>query len=100
MVDEEAVRSVLRDVYDPEIGINVLDLGLVYRMEVVGDSVDIDMTMTYPGCPASGMIAEQAEAAIGSIPGVKNVHIELVWDPPWTPEKMTEDIRRALGFPV
>lgn len=100
MVDEEAVRSVLRDVYDPEIGVNVLDLGLVYRLEVLGGNVDIDMTMTYPGCPASGMIAEQAEAAIRAVPGVQNVQIELVWEPPWTPEKMTEDIRRALGFPV
>ena len=100
MVDEESVRAVLRDVYDPEIGINVVDLGLIYRLEVLGDHVDIDMTMTYPGCPASTMLVEQAEAVIASIPGVRNVHVELVWDPPWTPEKMPEDIRRALGFPV
>jgi metal-sulfur cluster biosynthetic enzyme len=100
VVTEEAVMQALRDVYDPEIGVNVVDLGLVYRLDVVGDNVDVDLSMTTPGCPATGMIVETAEMAIRQIPGVNQVHVELVWDPPWTPDRMADDVKRALGFPV
>jgi metal-sulfur cluster biosynthetic enzyme len=100
LVTEESVLQALRDVYDPEIGVNVVDLGLVYRVEVHGGNVEVDLTMTTPACPAYGMLTETAEQAIRSIDGVENVHVELVWDPPWTPDRMDDDIKRALGFPV
>lgn len=100
MVNEDSVMQALRDVYDPEIGVNVVDLGLVYRVEVHGGNVDVDLTMTTPACPAYEMMTETAEQAIKSIDGVQNVHIELVWDPPWTPDRMDDDIKRALGFSV
>src|SRR5579875_939259 len=100
VVSEEAVLQALRDVYDPEIGVNVVDLGLVYRLEIVDDKVDVDLSMTTPGCPAIGSILETADMAIRQVPGVKDVHVELVWDPPWTPDRMADDVKRALGFPV
>jgi FeS assembly SUF system protein len=97
-VTQEQVLDALREVYDPEIGINVVDLGLVYRVEVHGGNVDVDLTMTAPGCPVYGPMVEMAEEAIRSVPGVRDVHVQLVWDPPWTPDRMAEDVRRALGF--
>jgi len=100
MVTDEAVTQALRDVYDPEIGVNVVDLGLVYRVEVHGENVDVDMGMTTPACPAADMLVETAEQAIRAIDGVREVHVELVWDPPWTPDRMDDDIKRALGFTV
>jgi metal-sulfur cluster biosynthetic enzyme len=100
VVTEEAVLQALRDVYDPEIGVNVVDLGLVYRLEINQGNVDIDLSMTTPGCPAIGPMLEMADRAVRQVPGVKDVHIELVWDPPWTPDRMSDDVKRALGFPV
>jgi metal-sulfur cluster biosynthetic enzyme len=100
MVTEESVMQALKDVYDPEIGVNVVDLGLVYRVEVHGGNVEIDLTMTTPACPAYEMLTDTAEQAIKSLDGVQNVHVELVWEPPWTPDMMDDDIKRALGFTV
>lgn len=98
MVTEEAVQEALRQVDDPELGVNVWDLGLVYRIEIEDDRVEIDLTMTTPGCPAAGVILRNAEQAIRSVPGVKDAHVDLVFDPPWTPARMTDDIRQAFGF--
>ena len=100
MVTEDNVMQALRDVYDPEIGVNVVDLGLVYRVEVHGGNVEVDLTMTTPACPAYEMLTDTAEQAIKSLDGVQNVHVELVWEPPWTPDMMDDDIKRALGFTV
>jgi len=94
MVSEEDVLTALREVYDPEIGINIVDLGLIYETRIEDDSVKIKMTLTVPGCPLAQMLVEQARRTVAAIPGVKNAEVELVWDPPWTPERMSKELRR------
>lgn len=100
MISEEQVREVLSEVYDPEIGMDIINLGLVYNIDVVDESsVDVDMTLTTPACPAGPMIRTQAYAAVASLPGVENVNINLVWMPPWDPKTMmSEDAKIALGI--
>ncbi len=98
-VTNDQVLSVLKEITDPEIGVNIVDLGLVYGIEVGEDgTVDVRMTLTAPGCPLHDTIARSAEMAIESLPGVKSAHVEMVWDPPWTPEMLTDEGRRLLGF--
>lgn len=97
--DESAVWDALRTVLDPEVGENVVDLGLVYRVETRPGGVSVDITMTTPACPASGSIAAEAEAAIRSAcPEATDVSVEVVFDPPWTPERMSEDVKRRFGW--
>ncbi|RKY57135.1 MAG: ring hydroxylating protein, partial [Candidatus Latescibacterota bacterium] len=72
--------------------------GLVYEVKVEDGDVRVKMTMTAPGCPLSAWIARQAEDAVRSLEGVKDVHVELVWDPPWTPDRMSEEAKRTLGL--
>lgn len=98
MVTEDKVWEALRGCYDPEIPVNIVDLGLVYDVKVEDGDVEVKMTMTAPGCPLSAWIARQAEEAVRSLEGVKEVHVELVWDPPWTPERMSEEAKRTLGL--
>jgi len=96
VVTREEVIEALKKVYDPEIPINVVDLGLIYRVDVVGDVVHIDMTTTAPGCPMAYYIVAMVRRAVLSVPGVKDVKIRLVWDPPWSPDRATEEGRRRL----
>lgn len=97
--DESAVWEALRTVSDPEVGENVVDLGLVYRIECGPERVHVDMTMTSPACPMSGSIAEEAEDAIrAACGGVREVIVEIVFDPPWTPERMSEQVRQRFGW--
>jgi FeS assembly SUF system protein len=99
MVTPELVREALRDVYDPEIPVNIVDLGLVYDIQVKENGVVyILMTLTYPGCPIGPVIVEQIEEAVGSLPGVKYVDVEFTFDPPWTPDKMSEEAKEALAI--
>ncbi|HDH99487.1 MAG: aromatic ring hydroxylase [Candidatus Latescibacterota bacterium] len=98
MVTEEKVWEALKGCYDPEIPVNIVDLGLVYEVKVEDGDVRVKMTMTAPGCPLSAWIARQAEDAVRSLEGVKDVHVELVWDPPWTPDRMSEEAKRTLGL--
>lgn len=99
MVTENEVLDVLKEVTDPEIGVNVVDLGLVYGVDVKEDgNVDVRMTLTAPGCPMHDTIARAAEMAIESVNGVKEAHVDIVWDPPWTPDKLTDEGRRLLGM--
>ncbi|RKY70928.1 MAG: aromatic ring hydroxylase [Candidatus Latescibacterota bacterium] len=98
MVTEEKVWEALKGCYDPEIPVNIVDLGLVYEVKVEDGDVRVKMTMTAPGCPLSAWIARQAEDAVRSLEGVKDVHVELVWDPPWTPDRMSEEDKRTLGL--
>ncbi len=95
----EQVVEALRGVYDPEIPVNIYDLGLVYKLDV-GDAgmVNIDMTLTAPGCPVAQTFPGTVECAVRCVPGVSDVHVELVWDPPWTQERMTEAARLQLGL--
>ena len=97
--DDDAVRDALMQVDDPEAGMNIVDLGLVYRIDVAGDAVEVDLTMTTAACPMADMIVDQARTAIESIAG-ESMHIEvnLVWDPPWTPDRMTDLARQHFGW--
>ncbi|HLI09910.1 MAG TPA: metal-sulfur cluster assembly factor [Ktedonobacteraceae bacterium] len=99
----ETMRSLiyeaLREVYDPELGVNVVDLGLVYNIDITEDGfVTITMTLTTPGCPMHESLAEGVGAALGDIPGLIGGEIRLVWNPLWSPERMTEEGKRQLGF--
>ena len=93
-----AIEAALRDVIDPELGINVVDLGLVYGIEIDGRHVAVRMTLTTPGCPLHGTITREADIRVGRAKGVRTVDVQLVWDPPWTPERLTEEGKRQLGW--
>ncbi len=92
------VTEVLRTVYDPELPVNIYDLGLIYGIDVDGDTVTVRMTLTSPACPVAETMPGEVESRIREIEGVANVRVELVWDPPWTPEKMSEAARLEAGL--
>jgi len=94
----EQVLEVLKEVHDPEIGVNVVDLGLIYDVAIQDGQVHVKMTLTAPGCPMHDTIARAAEMAIETLDGVEKAQVEMVWDPPWTPERLTDEGRRLLGF--
>jgi metal-sulfur cluster biosynthetic enzyme len=99
MPDDEAVREALRQVDDPEAGMNIVDLGLVYAVDVGADAVRIDMTMTTAACPMVDMITDQARGVVAAIvPQGTAIDIRLVWDPPWTPDKMTGVAKEHFGW--
>jgi metal-sulfur cluster biosynthetic enzyme len=95
---KEEVVEVLRGVEDPELGMDIVDLGLMYDVEVDGSNVKVLHSLTSMGCPAGPMIQEGIHEAVAALPGVENVQVELTWDPPWTPEKMSDDAKFILGF--
>ena len=96
---EAEVREALRTVEDPEAGMSVLDLGLVYAISAAPGKVRVEMTMTSPACPAAPYLIDEAAAAIRAIaPEGTDVEVELVWDPPWTPERMSTDARTRFGW--
>jgi|SRR5579859_5530542 len=97
-LSEEQVRSALRRVKDPELNLNIVDLGLIYEVEVTeGRNVHVEMTLTSPGCPSGPEIMSEAQRVIESLEGVGNVDIELVWSPYWTPERIDPRLRAFLG---
>ena len=98
IVSEDQVKLALRRVKDPDLNLNILDLGLVYGIQVDGAKVKVDMTLTSPGCPSGPEIMGDAEQQIKSLPGVEEVVMNLVWSPFWTPEKMEPRVRAYLGF--
>ena len=98
MVTKEQVYEALQDCYDPEIPVNIVDLGLVYDVEVEGGAVAVKMTLTTPGCGMGGMIASNAQSLIKEIPGVEKANVDLVWDPPWDPGRISEEARQKLGI--
>jgi metal-sulfur cluster biosynthetic enzyme len=104
MITEQLVRAALQNVVDPEIGLDIVNLGLIYRVDVLDDGrlVDIDMTLTTPACPAGPMIIDQARRAVLALADVykklEDVKINLVWTPFWNPSLMSEDAREELGF--
>ncbi len=100
MVTREEVLEVLKNVYDPEIMMNVVDIGLVYRVDVQPEKIEIDYTLTYPGCPAGDMISTEIINMVQDFSGITNVQANLVWDPPWGPERMSEEARITLGYPI
>jgi metal-sulfur cluster biosynthetic enzyme len=94
----DQVRLALRRVKDPELNLNIVDLGLVYDMVVDGAAVTIDMSLTSPGCPSGPEIMTEAERQVRSLPGVEDVVMNLVWSPPWSPERIEPRVRAYLGF--
>jgi len=95
----ERIRDALRTVVDPEAGINIVDLGLVYRIEVLERAVAIDLTMTSPTCPMGEMIEDEArQAAVAVLPEGYAIDLRIVWNPPWGPERMSDKARRHFGW--
>jgi metal-sulfur cluster biosynthetic enzyme len=97
-LSEDQVRLALRRVKDPEIGLNIVDLGLIYTVALDGADVNVDMSLTSPGCPAGPQILQEAEEQVRSLNGVGAVNINLVWSPPWTPDRIEPRVRAYLGF--
>jgi metal-sulfur cluster biosynthetic enzyme len=97
-LDEDVVRAALRRVKDPELNLNIVDLGLVYGIAVDGSKVSIDMSLTSPGCPSGPEIMTAAEQQIRTLDGVEDVAVNLVWDPMWSPERIEPRIRAYMGF--
>jgi metal-sulfur cluster biosynthetic enzyme len=98
-VTEEQVYAALKKCMDPEIPVNVVDLGLIYGVKVAGGKdVDIKMTMTTRGCPLHDTLISDVKRYVGKVNGVGNVNVDIVWDPPWSLEKMNQDVREKLGF--
>ena len=96
---DERIVAALREVYDPEIPVNIYDLGLIYRIDSDDMGVvEIDMTLTAPGCPVAQTFPGTVEAAVQNVEGVAAAEVELVWEPPWTPDRMSEAARLELGF--
>ncbi|MGD8999781.1 MAG: iron-sulfur cluster assembly protein [Granulosicoccaceae bacterium] len=99
MITQNQIMEALSQVVDPELGVNIVDLGLVYGVEVQDGEVRVAMTLTTPGCPLMGPLLNMAEAAIRqAVPAVTSVKIEVVWDPPWDPSRMSEAAKRQLGL--
>lgn len=94
---KDTIKERLKNVIDPEIGINIVDLGLIYDVTVDGKKAHVKMTMTSPFCPAAGMITEGVKQNAESVEEIDECEVEVTFDPPWTPEKMSEEAREELG---
>jgi FeS assembly SUF system protein len=100
MASQEEVMAVLKKCYDPEIPINIVDLGLVYGVKIEDGKVHVTMTLTAPGCPASAWISQDVKRKIESLEDIQEADVEIVWDPPWTPEKMSETAKKQFGWGI
>lgn len=98
MVTMEEIVKALKECYDPEIPVNVWDLGLIYDVSVDGEKVHVKMTLTAPGCPMHTFISQEVKQKLQSISGVNEATVEVVWDPPWTPDKMSPQAKAQLGI--
>ncbi|OGS61850.1 MAG: aromatic ring hydroxylase [Euryarchaeota archaeon RBG_19FT_COMBO_69_17] len=102
MATRDEVVAVLKKCYDPEIPINIYDLGLVYNIEI-GDGtgkVEVRMTLTAPGCPASAYIQHDVKRKLEQLPGIKEANVNIVWEPPWSPEMMSETAKKQFGWGI
>ncbi|MGP0067625.1 MAG: metal-sulfur cluster assembly factor [Isosphaeraceae bacterium] len=97
MIDQESLLDALRKVKDPELNVNVIDLGLVYTIQAHDDQVDVEMTLTSPACPVGPEMLRNAATALEAVPGVTKANVRLVMSPPWSPEKMSDAARDELG---
>jgi len=102
-VTEQDVLSALKQCYDPEIPVNIVDLGLIYGVRLVDaeagqQDVTVDMTLTAQGCPAHVTISEQVKSRLEQLPGIRSAAVNIVWTPPWTPERLSADARKQLGI--
>lgn len=98
VVSADQARLVLRRVKDPELNLNIVDLGLIYEITVEGTAVRVDMSLTSPGCPSGPEIMGEAEQQLRTLPGVTDVVMNLVWSPPWTPDRIEPRVRAYMGF--
>jgi metal-sulfur cluster biosynthetic enzyme len=114
MPSKQSIMKKLSEIIDPELGVNIVDLGLIYGVKIgepekakkegrgkvksAGSHVEVRMTLTTIGCPLAGFFALQVEEKVKSLPGVKDVHVHVVWEPPWTPEMMSKEAKSALGM--
>ncbi len=97
-VTEDQVVEILRTIFDPEIPVNIYDMGLIYDVEIAGQQVDVKMTLTSPACPVAGTLPLEVEAKIEGLPGIENADVEIVWDPVWNPGMMSEAAKLELGM--
>jgi metal-sulfur cluster biosynthetic enzyme len=105
-ITQEEVRNALKECYDPEIPVNIVDMGLIYEIKVKpteppnpqGEDIEVEMTLTAPGCPSSAYISDQVKQRLLRIPGVSNATVNIVWYPQWTPERLSADARKQLGI--
>ena len=105
-ITNDVVISALKECYDPEIPVNIVDLGLVYNVRVLptevpnttGEDIEVDMTLTSPGCPSHGDISQSVQRRLFQLPGVVNVKVAMIWEPAWTPERMSDLARVALDW--
>lgn len=98
MLQESSIIEALKSVYDPEIPLNIVDLGLIYSVDINEDEVSIQMTLTAVGCPMANYISDSAKQAIMNVEGVDSVNISIIWEPRWTPERISTDGRKSLGM--
>ena len=98
MVTEESVLESIKQIIDPEIGINIVDMGLIYEVDIDDTTVDITMTLTSPGCPAGGQLINGTQHVTQQLDGVEEVNVSVVWTPRWTPELMSEEAKDELGI--
>ena len=98
MVTEDAVFEAVKEIIDPEVGINIVDMGLIYGVDIEDDTVNITMTLTSPGCPAGGQLINGTQHVAQQLDGVKEVNVNVVWTPRWTAEMMTEEAKDELGI--
>jgi metal-sulfur cluster biosynthetic enzyme len=95
---EKQMTEKLKQIYDPEIPMNIVDLGLIYGFEWQGDDVKLKMTLTAPGCPVAGILAEEIKAALEKVPEVHSATIDMIWEPPWTPDRMSDFAKKQFGY--
>lgn len=98
MISEEKVYEQLKQIIDPEVGISIVDMGLIYGVDVDGDTVNVTMTLTSPGCPVGGQIINSSQLIVQQLDGVEEANVHVVWTPRWTPEMMSEDGKDELGI--
>jgi metal-sulfur cluster biosynthetic enzyme len=98
MITEETVFETLKQIIDPEMGINIVDMGLIYDADIQGKTIDLTMTLTSPGCPAGGQIINGSQHVLQQLDDVDEVSVNVVWTPRWTPEMMSEEAKDELGI--
>lgn len=96
---EQEVYDALRECYDPEIPVNIVDLGLIYDIKIIDDWVGVKMTLTAPGCPAHTWISQNVQNRLLQMPGVKDADVRIVWEPMWNPSMMSDEAKKVLGMP-
>jgi metal-sulfur cluster biosynthetic enzyme len=97
-ITEASIYNALRECYDPEIPVNLVDLGLIYDVKIIDSWVGVKMTLTSPGCGMSGMISQNVRNKVLALPGVKEADVRIVWQPAWTPAMMSEEAKKKLGM--